>query len=105
MSITEALKTGTFDMALLQVNSLSKHFGGLAAVQNVSFEIRRGEIVSLIGPNGAGKTTLSTFSLVFIPRIRVRFAWRERTWLAANPLRSAGGGSDGLFRLCSLSPI
>jgi branched-chain amino acid transport system ATP-binding protein len=45
-------------MALLQVRNLTKHFGGLAAVQKVAFDIGRGEIVSLIGPNGAGKTTI-----------------------------------------------
>ncbi|MBT0349182.1 high-affinity branched-chain amino acid ABC transporter ATP-binding protein LivG [Morganella morganii subsp. morganii] len=43
---------------LLQVSGLTMRFGGLLAVNNVSLELNRGEIVSLIGPNGAGKTTI-----------------------------------------------
>lgn len=48
--------------ALLQVNTLSKRFGGLVAVNAVSFSVEQGEILSVIGPNGAGKSTL--FKLV-----------------------------------------
>jgi branched-chain amino acid transport system ATP-binding protein len=44
--------------ALLEVRNLSKRFGGLHAVQGLSFSLREGEMVALIGPNGAGKTTV-----------------------------------------------
>jgi branched-chain amino acid transport system ATP-binding protein len=47
---------------LLSVSSLTRHFGGLAAVTDLSFELQAGEILGLIGPNGAGKST--TFNLI-----------------------------------------
>ena len=43
---------------LLEVENLTKRFGGLTAISNVSFRIDKGQVVGLIGPNGAGKTTL-----------------------------------------------
>jgi len=45
-------------MRIIEGRQLTKHFGGLAAVEKVDFHLNSGEIVGLIGPNGAGKTTL-----------------------------------------------
>ncbi|WP_352923105.1 ABC transporter ATP-binding protein [Peribacillus simplex] len=47
---------------IIQVKEVSKHFGGLKAVNSVSFDVKENEIVGIIGPNGAGKTTL--FNLI-----------------------------------------
>ncbi len=45
-------------VSILQVNNITKRFGGIVAVDGVDIEVNRGEIVSIIGPNGAGKTTV-----------------------------------------------
>lgn len=45
-------------MSLLNLDSVSIEFGGIKAVDNISFEVRKGEIYTIVGPNGAGKTTI-----------------------------------------------
>jgi len=78
--------------ALLQVQGLSKHFGGLAAVKDLSFNVSKGEIVGLIGPNGAGKTTaFNTISGALPPtRGRVTFDGKDVTGRRPSSVVAAG---------------
>ncbi len=79
-------------MSYLAVEDLSISFGGIRAVDDVSFDIEEGEVFAIIGPNGAGKTTL--FNLVsgiyFPDGGSVRFAGRDITSLPAHRIAPLG---------------
>jgi len=79
---------------LLQIEGLSKRFGGVEAVAGVSFHVRRGEIYSLIGPNGAGKTTtFNMISSVVRPSSgSVHFDGRDITGTASHRMSAIGIG-------------
>lgn len=68
-------------IVILEVENVTKHFGGLAALTDISFQVAEGQIYGLIGPNGAGKTTLFSILAGSQPPTsgRVRFAGRDIT--------------------------
>jgi ABC-type branched-subunit amino acid transport system ATPase component len=63
---------------LLEIAGLTKHFGGLTAVADISFGIDKGEIVGLFGPNGSGKTTLLNLIAGLIPASAGRIVWKGK---------------------------
>lgn len=86
---------------LLEVANLNKHFGGLHAVKNLSFNLMRGEIVGILGPNGAGKTTLYNLLTGFIPPDPgARIDFEGHSVLGMAPHRIAGLGISRTFQLC-----
>jgi branched-chain amino acid transport system ATP-binding protein len=86
-------------MADLEINALTKRFGGLVAVNDVSFSLARGEILGVIGPNGAGKTTfINLVSGVYPPTSgRISFKNRDITKVPAH--RRAQMGISRTFQI------
>lgn len=79
-------------MSLLATRHLAIHFGGVAAVDDVSFEVQEGEILGLIGPNGSGKTTVLNMLSGFLPSHggQVFFAGGDVTGLSTVQLARRG---------------
>ena len=78
---------------MLELESVTKRFGGLTAVRDVTLEVLEGDLLGIIGPNGAGKTTLfHMISGYYRPNEgRIRYEGRDVTGL--RPMPSAGWDS------------
>jgi len=77
---------------ILEVQNLSKHFGGLTALNNVTFTVKKGEIFGIIGPNGSGKTTLINCISGFVrpDEGRIYFKGRDITGLPPHKIANYG---------------
>ncbi len=83
---------------LLEVKEMTRAFGGLVAVNRVSFDVREGEIFGLIGPNGAGKTTLFNLITGLTPPSSGALRYRGREITKLPPHRIAAQGIARTFQ-------
>ena len=79
---------------LLSVENVSLSFGGLKAVSDVSFDIRKGEIRAIIGPNGAGKTSMLNVINGFYQPQKGRITFKGQTRAKMRPHDAAYGGKQ-----------
>ncbi len=84
---------------ILQVINVTKSFGGVKALVNVSFEVKEGEVFGIIGPNGSGKTTLINCITGFIKMDSGRVIYRGREITNLPPNRIANLGITRTFQL------
>jgi branched-chain amino acid transport system ATP-binding protein len=96
----------------LSVRDVTVSFGGITALDDVSVEVSRGEVLGIIGPNGAGKTTLFNVICGFVKPDSGSLSWRGQTLERVHPHRLAGLGiartlqGVGLFpRLTALENV
>jgi branched-chain amino acid transport system ATP-binding protein len=77
---------------MLEIAHISKHFGGLKALEEITFHVKEKQIYGLIGPNGAGKTTLFNLITGFLPATHgsIQFLGNELTGLKAHKIAKLG---------------
>jgi ABC-type branched-subunit amino acid transport system ATPase component len=85
-------------VALLEIAEVTKEFGGLKALRDVTLQLHEGEIVSLIGPNGAGKTTLFNCITGTMPPDRGSVRFRGEELVGRPPHEVARRGISRTFQ-------
>jgi neutral amino acid transport system ATP-binding protein len=91
-------------MSLLEVDNLSKHFGGVTALKECSLAVEPGSIIGLIGPNGSGKTTVFNLVTGFISRDSGDVRFKGRSIAGLGPDRIYGLGIGRTFQLARIFP-
>jgi branched-chain amino acid transport system ATP-binding protein len=89
----------SFMGALLEVQELTKYFGGLGAVRNVSFTLEQGKMLGIIGPNGAGKTTLFNLMTGFLKPSGGRIIFKGESIAGLKPYDIVNQGIARTFQI------
>lgn len=89
-------------MALLELDGVRRRFGGLVAVDQVSFKVTAGQIKAIIGPNGAGKTTLLNLISGLLNPDAGRIMFKDRSVVGLKPYQIARAGLSRTFQNPSL---
>jgi branched-chain amino acid transport system ATP-binding protein len=95
---TAVAKPSAVEPNVLEARGMTRRFGGLVAVNSVSFSVRQGEIFGLIGPNGAGKTTLFNLITGLTPPSSGSLLYRGRDITGLRPHRIAALGIARTFQ-------
>jgi len=85
--------------SILQVKNLSKSFGGVKAVDNVSFELLKGKVLGIVGPNGSGKTTLANLLTGFVKKDSGKVFYNSKDITNWPPHRIADAGLTRTFQV------
>ncbi len=103
MSLAEAITPSTSDV-LLAVEGITKHFAGVTALNDVTLDVRRGEILGLLGENGAGKSTLLKILSGVMPPSGGRIVFDGAEFKPSNPDDSKRLGIVTIYQELSLIP-